>query len=521
MTDTTLATPTWRFVQDVVAENISKAEMAYIVARDSLATLATQYQSLVLEQDHVNVTTYTPISWPHELEPPAQPVEPDYSKEGPQSVDVHQVQKPFGLSVPGAPSYSVDLSGQPDPIAPASLIEVPALDPIPLIDVVIPTIPTTTLSAEFAFTEPSYEERVSPLVRAGIERVLQGDMGLPKRYWEAIWAEAANDLARQQVGVLRNARNRGAASYWGLPSEAALSAARAVQDETTRQLSKTRLEQVKQQATFARDDFWQGIQQGIAYEQQWLNFHEQVANRALAAAEQVVKLAIEIQNARIQQHNLLLESAKIMGELNNLKVQSAISRNAQVLQILSAQIQVEKFKIDRFQAEWQGYQIDKSVHIQSAGERLKWWNGIVDADARYEQLQLQQSDTDLKKYAALLSKIETIARATATLLQARTGAQAFDLDKKKAVLAQDQAKNATLLEISKLIQAAKETNAKLNISQAEWIGGQGAEILKAIATHSVGMYQALLTVSDVNLSSGWSGSSSDSVTASRNVEKVW
>lgn len=521
MPDTSLTTPTWQFVKEVVSENINKADAAYLVARDALQALADQYRSLV--QDRVTPTIHAGalIDWPNTITPPAQPVEPDYSGEAPDPVTVYDINKPGGIAVPGSPGYAVDLSGQPGVLPDMGTIEVPLLDPLPLIDVPIPTLDIQTLHTTFSFAEPVYTERVSPLVRAGIERVLSGDMGIPQAYWEAIWTEAANDLAKQQVGALRNARNRGAASYWGLPTEAVLAASRAIQDETTRNLSKARLEQAKQQAVFAREDFWQGVQQGIAYEQQWLAFHEQVANRALAAAEQAVKLAIEIQNAIIQQHNLRLEAAKITGELANTKIQSAMSRNAQLIQIMNAKLQLEEFKIKRFQAEWQGYQIDKTTHIQSAAERIKWWNGLVDADARYEQLQLQKSDTDLKKYAAVLSKVETIARATGTLLQARTGVQAFDLDKQKAAIALDQTKNATTLDIAKMVQEAQKLTAQLEISQAEWIGGQGAELMKAIATHATGMYQALLTVSDVNLSSGWSGSSSTSVSASRNAELLW
>lgn len=513
------ATPTWQYVQGVVSSNIAKADAAYSVARSALQNLAQAYQGLDTFHADPRIGAYAGIDWPNAIVAPAQPEEPEY--DAPDAPSLRALERPSAIAVPSAPGAEIDLSGQPGAMAPAAELQIPALEQVPLVDVVVPIIDPQALTASFAFDEPAYDERVSPLVRAGIERVLSGDMGIPQPYWDAIWAEAANDLARQQQAALRNARNRGAASHWGLPSESVLAASRAVQDDTARQMSQTRLEQAKQRAVFAREDFWQGIQQGIAYEQQWVDFHQATANRSLAAAEQSVKLAIEIHNGRIAQHNLLLEAAKLTGEISNLKTQSTISRNAQKLQILSAQLEGEKFKVERFQAEWQGYQIEKTMHIQSVAERVRWWNGLVDAHARYETLHQQKGDLDLRRYGAMLSKIETISRAVSAVLTARTGAQSFDIEKQRAVFGADQAKNAAALDRARIQQEAQRALADMDAAQLQWLGSQGIELLKAIATNSVGMYQALLTVSDVNLSSSWSGSASDSTTASRNEDLRW
>jgi hypothetical protein len=86
---------------------------------------------------------------------------------------------------------------------------------------------------------------------------------------------------------------------------------------------------------------------------------------------------------------------------------------------------------------------------------------------------------------------------------------------------QDVRKNAAAIEVGKITQAAQEIMAKLQIAQTQWLAGQGNTLLQEMATLAIGLAQALITVSDVNLGSSVSGSSSTSTSASRNAELVW
>jgi len=519
-------TPTWEFVQNAITSNMGEADKAIRIAYNHMNLIAARYEDIQNDVPFdwsvdVNIGTDVPTAWPNSISTITAPDEPDYSALIPTQVTVPTVTVPGGVRVDAAPTFDVDLTDLPDDLPASTVGSVAALGTLPLIDPVIPTMPVSLLEQDFAFTEVVYAERLAPEVQAQLERVLGGGMGIPQSYWDDLWAEVSNDMARLQAAELRNARNRGAPSYWGLPTEAVLVASRAIQDEGSRKLQQVRLEQAKQQAVFAREDFWQAITKALEYENQWLTFHNAVQARALTAAEQMVGLSVQVYNANVVRFNAMLEAAKLDGSIDDLNVQRMLKKHASELAANGVEIEHDKQKVARYVGEYQGYQANTGAQIQSMGERIRWWNGQTEAHSRYEAMKLQKTGIDIQNYSALLSRIEATSRATAAMLGARTGASQFNLANQGAIFETDVKKNAVALDIGRLTQAAQESKAKFSVSQAQWLGEQGNSLLQNMAQLAVGLAQALVTVSDVNLSSGYQASDSSSISASRNAEKVW
>ena len=521
-----MATPTWEYVQQVISSNIDKADDAIRLAENQMTLIANQYTAIQNDSPtdwfvDVNVGAQIPVAWPNTVSAIAGPVEPDYTTLVPTSATVPAVTVPGGISVAATPTFDVELPPDPASLPVSALSAVAVLEPLPLISVNIPVMDVDALTTDFTFTEAAYVERISPEIQVQLERVLGGDMGIPQSYWDDLWTEVSNDLARQQAGALRNARNRGAATHWGLPTEAVLTASRQVADEGERKLVQVRLEQAKQQAVFAREDFWQAVTQGINYENQWLAFHNQVQTRALTAAEQLYTLRVQMHNANLALFNGKLEAAKLDGAIDDLTVQRVLKKHAAELSRNTTEIEQDKTILQRYLAGWQGYQIDTAAQTQAMGEKIKWWNSQVDAQSRYETLKQEKAKIDVQNYSALLSRIEAVSRGAATLLQARTGATQFTLANQTAMAEQDVRKNVAAIEVGKITQAAQEIDGKLKIAQTQWLGGQGNTLLQELSQLAIGLAQSLITVSDVNLGSSYSGSDSSSISASRNEQKVW
>lgn len=490
---------------DLVVQQVRDASdlagQAYLQAREALDTLAASSEALNLTVVDTSIGDNAGINWTVDVIPPANPIEPDYETGAPTAPTIPDITTPAPITVDTLPDWDADLSGTPTAMPALSLSAVATLNTLPEISTIVPVIDVALLDTDFSFTEPVYVERVSTEVEAGVKRVLGGDLGLPVAYWDALWAQSAGDLARQQVGRLRNARNRGAASYWPLPSETVLAASREIQDEGARSLQINRLQQAVAQATMAREDFWNAISQGIAYENQWIAASQQAAGRALAAAEQLTAVKIQVHNANIQRYNSLIEAAKTDGSLSDLRVKRILEQQRAELEENAMEIEQDKQTVSRYQATWQGWQIDTQAQITNLAEQVKRWNSQTDAHARYQALDQQKAQLDLSSYTAQLGAIDSIARATSAVLSARTGAADFDLRAQLGDFSTDTAKNNVELERTKITQAAQEAAARIDVAQAQWINGQGLSIQQRIAELAFGYAQAAVAAADVGLSS--------------------
>jgi hypothetical protein len=159
--------------------------------------------------------------------------------------------------------------------------------PLNAVDV---TIGTSLDIAWPSTISPIVAATVAEQVKTELARVLGGDLGIPSSIWTALWVQAAGDLARQQVGRLRQARNRGAASFWALPSESVLAASRAIADEGARTLQLDRLQKAIAEGQMKQADFWKAVEQGLALSR--VNLEGQSAAVELDKAKNAAKLGV-------------------------------------------------------------------------------------------------------------------------------------------------------------------------------------------------------------------------------------
>lgn len=484
-----------------VSDLIDLRDDAYARARADLSALAGSLKDLPYSWVDTDIGEKAEVDWSgSDVALPSAPVEPDWSGQTPQAVPIPAPSVPAAVGVQAAPTWT-DALETPDALGDSALGPLAVLGALPAVTAATPSLDVGLLSTEFSFSEPEITERVSAEVEAGIKRVLGGDMGLPASYWDALWRQASGDLARQQLGRLRSARNRGAASHWGLPGETVLSASREIQDEGARALQVTRMQQALQAATFAREDFWQAINQGLAYEAQWIGANQQVAARALAAAEQLHTLRVQVHNANLGRFQQAMERARLAGTLDDLHINRDLRRHAAVLQGNAQELGRAAHEVERFQARYQGYQIASGARVQDLGERVRYWMGQADTHQKYEALKQAKTKLDLDNYTAQMGRVATLADATSRLLGARTVAS--DLGLRGQVSRFDAAarRNATGIDVARLTQAAQGEQARLDIAQGQYITGQSQSQQARIAELTVGIAQAAIAAADVALGS--------------------
>lgn len=498
----------------------STAEDAYLFAKGKFDELADIDRTLELGVVDVDIGADTVLTWAATYLAPDTPEEPTFDGDV-DDPTMPSVTVPAAVGVDTRPTWDVDLTGTPADLDAYTFSELPTLETIPEIDVTIPTIDLSELEYDPLedFIEPVYVERVSPTIKTEILRVLEEGGGLPQAYWDTLYTQAATRIGREQATALRNARNRGAAGFWPLPSEAVLSASRQVQDEGKKRLAEARVEITKQQAEAARQDFWSAVEKGIAYEQQWLDAHHKMADRALKAAEQVYRVRIEVHNAEIARYNLLLEAAKQTGVIANLQVQRALAKMETQLKLTSIEVAQAGYYLDEFKTKWAGYQIEKTTAVTAMAEQIKFWLGEVDADTKYQTLEQQKGKLDLEKMATQVSQVVGLAKATADLLGARIASAKLDMEKQTVEHEWEKDINVLEMERTKVTQAAQESRAKIDVAQSQYLLAHQIGLKTNMAQLAYGYAQAAITAADVSL--GKSLSSGYSETSSHNAELVW
>lgn len=493
----------YRTVQDLS----SLAEATYNEARNTLDDLSNGVTELPLSYINPDIGAETVITWGADITPITASTVPTYVEDYIATLPADAPTVPevtVTLTDLEALAPTLDPLETPDAPTGIGILEfaaLPTLGTLPTIDTVVPVVDVAVLEAAFEYDEPVYTPELKSDLKAELLRVLGGDLGIPQAYWDALWAKSAGDLARQQVGRLRNARNRGAASYWALPGEAVLSASRLIQDEGARSLQINRLQQAVTQATMAREDFWAAVEKGITFEAQWIGMFETMAARSLAAAEQLVNVKIQVHNANVNRFNLLLEQSKTEVEIDRIEIDAVLRVFEGQLKGAEVDIQQQKARIEKYQTEWQAKNQRESTLVQAFGESVRAWSSQIDAEIKAAKFPLERAQIEAQIHGTLFGAVGAMAQATQAVVGAEVESKKAVLASEVANLERDKTHATTTVQIGQLTQAAQEAKVRMDIAQAQWLGGQSNDIKQRIAELAWGYAQATMAASDVSMGS--------------------
>lgn len=346
---------------------------------------------------------------------PAQPVLADATVELPGDITVASVDFPTAPIFPTFDDSYLDFSID-EPLLAGSLADV-----------------------DFTYLEPTYTSQIMSDVTAAISRVLGGEMGLPASYWTSIWEQAANDLARQQTARTRQARNRGAASFWALPSETVLGSSREILDETARSVQINRLEQAKLAAEHARQDLWKAVETGLSAEQILVGAFQQMAGRALAAAQTLFNMKVEKNKQLIELYNSeIAKYAAISRGKSDIAQAYTTGFNSQVQGLASifkaeidgalGEIELEKAKIEAWIAKWQGYKTESDVRLGELTAEAGMWSTAIENKVKVETAIQAKDDREIELYKAEISAYSAETQGKAAIADAYATAYGKQVD---------------------------------------------------------------------------------------------
>jgi hypothetical protein len=212
---------------------------------------------------------------------------------------------------------------------------------------------------------------------------------------------------------------------------------------------------------------------------------------------------VQAHNANVQRFNAMVAAAQADGTIQQSKVERAIRSHASSLAANATEIQQSQVKIEEFKATLAAYQIDRADQVATVAEKVRWHMSQIDRDAKYQTLLQDRTKTEVALFTAQLGQVESVARATAAVLGARTQKSALALES-------DVKKNAAELDKARITVAAQEAAARIDVAQAQWAAGQSVSLQAKIADNSFGYAQALAAAAHVGLS--WGLSSSESYT---------
>lgn len=495
-------------------------QATYNLATESLEDLKTAIVDLPLTVIDTDIGATLSINWAAVIPSAPSITTPTY----PGAFDtviptVDAVTQPVEVDVSTAPTWNVSLDTAPT--APTiTWPDVPTLDVLPTIDTVINLVDVDAITAVFSYNNPTYTVELEDL-KVGISGVLNGNLGLPTAHWDAIWTRAASDIARLQVTKARKNRNSGAASWWSLPSETVLSQARELADETTRSLQLDRLEKAVQEAIFAREDFWKGIEAALKYEELFINIHIESAKRALQAATETINSLIAVYNANLAGYAYLLEQAKAEVEIDRITYDALIAKYQATAQVYTATVDRYRGEIDLYKAKIDGYKVEKDLLITNLAEQVKYWNGVVDQDVKYKTLIKDVNELEVKAYDSEVQGYVGIYNAANSYLEAQIKAAKYPAEYAALELQLDDAKNKIEIAKGELIVRSQEAKSRIDVAQAQWANSLYIENYGKVAEFNYSYAQAIATVSDVSLSSGTSIGFSQQYNASQNETLAW
>jgi hypothetical protein len=307
-----------------------------------------------------------------------------------------------GSEMPDAPTLTnvtmPTYSGPDDPTAPElSAITIPTIRDVTLpefdgISVTQETLPT--LTGGLSYTDPGYDDAQLDELRTEISRVLNGGVGIPAHLWDAVWDKASVQIVREGVARERQGRQAWAKLGWNMPGGIALAQQEQAAHDINQQLSEKAREQAIQRATMEREDFWQAVQHGVAFQKLLTDLYNATQERQLRAQVAMVEAMVNIYNANVARYNTNLQRAQAEIAVKELELRGAL-----------AQLDVDKGKME-------GAKVEAEVQSQVVQTYTAEWEGVRAAVAKYQAMvEAKQAELDTQRLRVQTYGEEVKARA--------------------------------------------------------------------------------------------------------------
>ncbi len=271
----------------------------------------------------------------------------------------------------------------------------------------------------------------------------------------AIWERGQERIQRTTNLNSRQLFNDFAARGFSMPSGVLLEADMELRAKAGDQLADNAREAMIKAAEINKEKLATAIQFGVMYEGQLMNFHGQVAQRALEGAKAMADIAISVFNARVTIFNTRVQAYRTDAEVYNTLVQAELTKlqqyklelegqqlisgiNQQRIEMYKAQYQAVMSAVELYKAELDGARL--SVEVDRA--RIEGFKATVDAYTSMvgaKSAEYQAWGETIKAESVKMGAYETEVRAFAATVDAYKTGESVKIEQNKLIIDQNRA----------------------------------------------------------------------------------
>lgn len=314
---------------------------------------------------------------------PSQPGALDaVAPDTPPTLSTYVLPDPVNYTLPNVPNFE-DLN---IPTAPALTI--------PDFELALPTPPADLVAPGliFSFSEEGYTSNLMAALTAELlDRIQNGGTGINATVEQAIWDRARNREDQNSVRSENQINIEQAAKGFSRPSGAHLAALDQLAQETQNKNADLSREIAIKQAEMEQQNIQFAIQTSLALEQAWLQYHNQVQQRAFEVEKYTQQVAIDLYQAAIQRYNVELEIYKTYAQAFESRVRSELAKaeiyrtqlegqkligdlNVQKIQLYEAQLKGITTAVEVYRSELDAVK----TQIEADGLQIQNFKALVD-----------------------------------------------------------------------------------------------------------------------------------------------
>lgn len=321
-----------------------------------------------------------------------------------------------GLTIPAAPAFTMPAA----PVSPGIDLTVAVPDaPAPdygaspqLLEITMPTYVAPVLpvfnddAPEFTavapdpfveWAEPVYTSDVRDAVRAVLAEMLAGGTGLPDDVERSIWERARGRLDAATRRKIDEAHAQWASRGHAFPTGMLNAQTIALLDEANAKANEMSMEVAIEQAKLEQQNRQFAVQQGIQYEQVFVNLFLQIADRSFQIAKFAVETQIQVFNARVAE--FAARNTAFMAKIEQYKAE--LEGAFAYLKAFEALVSAEKAKADVNVAQIQAY----NARVQAYNSQVQAFKTLIEAEGVKVDLEKAKIDVYRGEIEAYVGQI--------------------------------------------------------------------------------------------------------------------
>lgn len=266
---------------------------------------------------------------------------------------------------------------------------------IPVFELDTPTIPADLVvpGLTFSFEEQPYNSALMTALQSELlDRIQNGGTGLSPDIEQAIWDRARNREDQNSIRSENQINVEQASKGFYRPSGAHLAALDQLAQETQNKNADLSREIAIKQAELEQQNIQFALQTSLALEQSWLQYYNQVQERAFEVEKYTQQVAIELYQAQIQQFNVQLEVYKAYAQAFESRVRGELAK----AEIFKTEVDAQKLigdlnlqKVELYTAQLKGIETAVEVYksevtairtkIEADGLQIQNFKALVDS----------------------------------------------------------------------------------------------------------------------------------------------